>query len=68
MSKRFRTAKWRAKSIEPMSQERINWYLRQLDNPAFRMGLVKDGIWEPIKEKLIKSLKFYKIPIPEGLK
>jgi hypothetical protein len=32
------------------------------------MGLVKDGIWEPVKEKLIQSLNFYKIPIPDGLK
>jgi hypothetical protein len=57
----------RPKLIKLMSEERVNWYLVQLDNPAFRMGLVKDGIWEPIKEKLILSLNYYKIPIPEGL-
>jgi len=47
-----------------MSEERINWYLVQLDNPAFRMGLAKAGIWEEIKEKLILSMNYYKIPIP----
>ena len=47
-----------------MSEERVNWYLVQLDNPAFRMGLVKAGIWEEIKEKLILSMNYYKIPIP----
>ena len=51
-----------------MSEERVNWYLRQIDNPAFRMGLVRDGVCEPVKEKLILSLNFYKIPIPEVLK
>jgi hypothetical protein len=51
-----------------MSQERVLWYLVQLDNPAFRMGLVRDGIWDEIKEKLILSLKFYKIDIPDALK
>ena len=55
-------------SIKFMSEERVNWYLVQLDNPAFRMGLVRDGIWEPVKEKLILSLNFYKIPIPDTLK
>jgi len=51
-----------------MSEERVNWYLRQIDNPAFRMGMVRDGVWEPVKEKLILSLNFYKIPIPDELK
>jgi hypothetical protein len=51
-----------------MSEERVNWYLRQLDNPAFRMGLVRDGVREPVKEKLILSLNFYKIPIPDELR
>ena len=55
-------------SIKFMSEERVNWYLVQLDNPAFRMGLTRDGAWEPIKEKLILSLNFYKIPIPDTLK
>ena len=55
-------------SIKLMSEDRVNWYLVQLDNPAFRMGLVRDGIWEPVKEKLILSLNFYKIPIPDTLK
>jgi hypothetical protein len=67
MSKKLRKPK-RPEPIKLMSEERVNWYLRQLDNPAFRMGLVRDGIWEPIKEKLIRSLNFYKIPIPDGLK
>ncbi len=56
------------KPIKLMSEERVNWYLRQLDNPAFRMGLVRDGVWEPVKEKLILSLNLYKIDIPDGLK
>ena len=58
----------RPKPIKLMTEERVNWYLRQIDNPAFRMGLVRDGIWEPIKEKLILSLNYYKIPIPDVLK
>jgi len=58
----------RPKLIKLMSEERVNWYLREIDNPAFRMGLVKDGIWEVIKEKLILSLNYYKIEIPEVLK
>ena len=67
MSKKLRTPT-RPKSKELMSQERVLWYLEQVDNPAFRMGLVRDGIWEPIKKKLIRSLKFYKIDIPDILK
>ena len=55
-------------SIKLMTEERVNWYLRQLDNPSFRMGLVKDGVWGPVKEKLILSLKFYKLDIPDILK
>jgi hypothetical protein len=51
-----------------MTEERVNWYLRQLDNPAFIMGLARDGIWDAIKEKLILSLNFYGIEIPESLK
>ena len=50
-----------------MSEERVNWYLRQLDNPAFIMGLVRDGIWDAIKEKLVYSLRFYDIGIPDEL-
>ncbi len=26
-----------------MTEERVNWYLKQIDNPAFIMGLVRDG-------------------------
>lgn len=51
-----------------MTEERVNWYLNQLDNPAFIMGLVRDGVWDTIKEKLILSLNFYGIPIPDELK
>ena len=42
--------------------------MERLDNPAFRMGLVRDGVWDAVKEKLIQSLNFYKIDIPEVLK
>ena len=59
---------FKKESIKLMTEERVNWYLVQLDNPSFRMGLVRDGVWEPIKEKLILSLNFYKIPIPDALK
>ena len=55
-------------SIKLMTEERVNWYLRQLDNPSFRIGLVKDGVWDEIKQKLIQSLEFYKIDIPDILK
>lgn len=58
----------RPKPIKLMTEERVSWYLRQLDNPALIMGLVRDGVWEPVKEKLILSLNFYKIPIPDELK
>ena len=58
----------RPKPIKLISEDKVNWYLRQLDNPAFRMGLVKDGIWDAVKKKLIQSLNFYKIPIPDELK
>jgi hypothetical protein len=57
----------RPKLIKLMPEERVNWYLVQIDNPAFIVGLVRDGIWEPIKEKLILSLTLYKIPIPDEL-
>jgi hypothetical protein len=67
MSKKSKKPK-RSKPTKLMTEKRVNWYLRQLDKPAFRMGLVRDGIWEPIKEKLILSLNFYKIPIPDELK
>ena len=67
MSKKLRKSK-RPKPMKLMSEERVNWYLMQLDNPAFRMGLLRDRAWEPVKEKLIQSLNFYKIPIPDELK
>ena len=67
MTKKLRKPK-RLKPINLMTEERVNWYLVQLDNPAFRIGLVRDWIWKPIKEKLIRSLNFYKIPIPDDLK
>ena len=51
-----------------MTEERVNWYLRNLNNPAFIMGMVRDGVWHAIKEKLILSFNFYKIPIPDELK
>ncbi len=58
----------RPKTIKFMSEERVNWYLTQIENPAYMMGMVRDGVWEPVKEKLILSLNFYKIPIPDELK
>jgi len=51
-----------------MTEEKVNWYLRQIDNPAFIMGLVRDGVWGPVNEKLILSLNFYKMDIPDVLK
>lgn len=51
-----------------MTEERVNWCLRELDNPGFSVGLTEDGMWEAVKEKLMLSLKFYKIPIPDKLK
>ena len=66
MSKKLRTPT-RPKPIKLMSEDRVNWYLRQLDNPAFIMGLVRDGVWGPVNEKLILSLNFYKMDIPDVL-
>ena len=51
-----------------MTEEKVNWYLRQIDNPAFIMELVRDGVWGPVNEKLILSLDFYKMDIPDVLK
>ena len=58
----------RPKPEKLMTEERVNWYLRQLENPPWRMGLTRDGNWEEIKEKLTSSLNIYKIPIPDTLK
>ncbi len=50
-----------------MTEERVNWYLRQLDNPSFYSRFTRKE-WDALKEKLILSLNFYKIPIPDELK
>ena len=44
----------RAKLIKLMSEERVNWYLVQLDNPAFRMGHMgrNQGEANPVHELL----------------
>ena len=52
---------------ELMSKERIKLYLNHIDNPGFWMALPKEGR-DPLKKKLIRSLKYYGIDIPEILR
>ena len=54
-------------SIKLMTEERINWYLREMDNPAFWNRFAPEER-AALKEKLTLSLNFYKIPVPHGLK
>ena len=57
----------RPKPIKLMTEERVNWYLREMDNPIFWNRFTKEER-EALKEKLILSLNYYKIPIPDELK
>jgi len=51
-----------------MTKERIKWYLNQIDNPGFWIGLGSKEARDAIRKKLVKSLKHYKLDIPEILR
>lgn len=49
-----------------MNEKRLNWYLREFVNPAYRMALEPE-IWQSLKQELIKACRKYKADIPHWL-
>lgn len=52
---------------EMITEERLNWYLRAIRNPAFGMGLSREGHWEEIQDIIIEACKHYDVEIPRIL-